>query len=167
MQAIEPTPRLPDHTGFAARPGLRSDPVEDLKPVIEFGFGVFVRHYACRISAAAHINADAGVAGASELGMNRLIASSGHVVLAVRDVFQDGWHLAVFEVVLQPDPGGEFDSVCQGDARVLNDVHTPWVSAVSVGGLVFVAGRECSHGINWLFCTCVLVRRGCCHSARG
>src|SRR5699024_3520990 len=127
-----PTRRSSD-LDLAIAPVLRSDPLQNLQSVIELCRRILIGHDARRVTAAAEIDTDAGIAGTGELGVDRVIATGGHIVLAVGNVLENSGYSLVTEVFRQPDTGGEFDSVAQWDPRVFDDAYRSGVFAIAVG----------------------------------
>src|SRR5699024_8740600 len=117
----------------AIAPVLRSDPLEHLQSVIELCRRILIGHDAGRVTAAAEIDTDAGIAGTGELGVDRVIATGGHVVLAVGNVLENSGNSLVTEIFRQPDTGGEFDSIAQWNPRVFDDANRSRVFAIAVG----------------------------------
>src|SRR5699024_9905996 len=111
LQTVESAPRLADDTDFAVAPVLRRDPLKYLQSVVEFCRRVLIGHDTGRITTAAQIDTDAGVTGAGELGVDRVIATGGHVVLAVGNVLKNSGNSIITEIFGQPDSSREFDPI--------------------------------------------------------
>ena len=108
-------PTAPVHQGCAASQAITSTRVVLLLRQ------VLVVAAALRVAAAAHVDADAGVAVPGEVGVARGVARGRRVVLAVRDVLEDGRHRARLGVLGQPDPRREPHAVAHRDPGVADD----------------------------------------------
>src|SRR5699024_7500780 len=102
LQAVESAPGLADDADLAVAPILRGDPCEHLQSVVELCRRVLVGHDAGRVAAAAQVDTDAGIAGAGELGVDRVVATGGHIVLAVGNVLENSGNSIITEVFGQP-----------------------------------------------------------------
>src|SRR5699024_1613793 len=109
------------------------DPLEYLQAVVELCLRVLVGHDPGRVAAAAKVDSDAGITGPGELRVDRRVTARGHVVLAVGNVFENRGNRLVADILGQPDPGGEFDSVSQGNPSVFDDANRSRGGAVPVG----------------------------------
>ncbi len=73
-----------------------------------------------RFAAAAHIDAQAGIAVTGEIGMGQGVARGGAVAFAIGQIFENRRHRIVFGVGRQPGPRRQAAVVGQGDPQVLD-----------------------------------------------
>lgn len=137
LEPVETAPGLADDRHLTVGPVLLLDPVEDFEGVGELGGVVLVEHDAAGVSAAAAVDAYGRVSGCRELGVERHVAGSGAVVLAVRDVLQNGRYRSLC-VRGQPHPGSEPGAVVEWNPHVALDAY-----GVSCGD---VRGTGGAHG---------------------
>src|SRR5699024_7127871 len=106
---------------------------QHLQSIVELCRRVLVGHDTGRVAAAAQVDTNAGIAGAGKLGVDRVVATSGHIVLAVGNVLENSGNSIITEVFGQSDAGGEFDPIVQWDAGVFDDAHRSGILAVTIG----------------------------------
>ena len=136
-------PTLPLHQGWLAAQAMTSTASS------EFLLGIFVLHQPFGIAIAAHVDADAGIAVAGEIGMGQRIARGRAVALAVGQMLDDGGNLVGVGIVRQPDAGRQRAAVAHLDA--------------DVGIFDELAGkfRDGLHGRTHRFSSCTRVAAAC------
>ena len=120
LEPVEPAPGDADHADGAAAPGLGRDPGDHLEGVVLFLFQILVPHEAVGLAVAAHVDPDAGVAVAGEVGVGQLVTVGRTVALAIGDVLQDAGHRLALGVHRQPDPRRQSAAVRHGNPGVLD-----------------------------------------------
>src|SRR3984885_3791834 len=103
LKSIEPTPGDSHHSNGAIAPRLCRQPSDELHAIVLFLLGVLVEQQARRFTAAANVDADAGVAVTGEIGMSERIAFVSPVALAIREILQDCRNRILFGILRQPD----------------------------------------------------------------
>nr|WP_263433867.1 hypothetical protein [Chromohalobacter salexigens] len=89
LQRIEAAPGNAQHADAAAAPGLLGEPGDRGDDVVLLAGQVFVFQHAVRVTAAAQIDAQRGVAVAGEVGMHALVVGTGGIPLAVGNALDD------------------------------------------------------------------------------
>ena len=103
-------PTLPLHQGCAASQAMTSS-------ASSCSCGrIFVVHQPVGLAVAAHVDADAGIAVAGEIGVGEGVAPGRAVALAVGQVFEDRRHRVALGVLRQPDAGGEAGAVRRAES---------------------------------------------------
>ena len=90
LQAVEAAPGDADHPHLARAEVLRGKPLDDLDAVGLLEGEVLVLQDAVGVARTAQVDPRRNVAVAGEVGVHRLVVHRGVVVLAVRDVLEDG-----------------------------------------------------------------------------
>ncbi len=147
LQAVEAAPGDADHAHGAAAPGLGRDPGDDLQGVVLLLLQILAQQQALAVAAAAHVDADGGIAMAGEIGMGERIALRRAVAPAVGEVFQDRGHRIGLGVHGPPDTRGQLRSVRERDGHIVEHldlackafdgthVHSrisPWLKAAAI-----------------------------------
>ena len=123
LQAVEAAPRDADHADGTRAPGLARDPGDHLQRVVLLLPGVLVEHQPVQLAVAAHVDPQAGVAVAGEVGMGQGIALRGAVPLAIGQILEDRRHRIGLGVLRQPDARREPAAVGKLDEQVLDLAH--------------------------------------------
>ena len=107
LQRVETTPADAHHPDGSAAPRLLGDPSDDGFAIGQFGLRVLVFVETIGITCAAHVDTNAGVAGAGESGVRRLVAGRCPVAAAVRQQLQHRGRRHGRDVGGQPQAGGQ------------------------------------------------------------
>ena len=117
---LKPPQDLPIIPTLPRAPGLGRDPGDHLERVVLLLPQILVEQHPFGFAAAAHVDADRGVAVAGEIGVHRLVARGGAVALAVGDVLQDRRHGIGVRSHRQPVAAGEPGAVGERDPGVVH-----------------------------------------------
>ena len=111
LQAGGPAPRRAHHAHGAVAPGLRRNPLDDLRRVVQLLGPIHVGHQALGVAGAPHVDPHAGVAVTREEGVVALVADAHHVAFPVRDVLEHGRGRLPCRCLRQPQARRKANSV--------------------------------------------------------
>ena len=123
LQRVEATPRVAEHAHVAVTPRLARGPLDGLDAVALFLFQVLIAQDTIGIAAAAHVDANAGVAVAREVRMVDPVAASRDVAFAVGDVLDNCGHGMLLGILGHPHARSHPRAIRQRDPDVLDRPH--------------------------------------------
>ena len=132
LQRGETTPGQTDHADGPVAPALRRDPGNRLHAVVPLLPRVFVLEQPVRVTRAAQVDAQAGVAPLGEVTVHRLVARTAEVATPVRYVLHHRGDLSLLRACGKPYARGQPVPVGHGDPRCLDflDIRRKRVRAV-------------------------------------
>ena len=108
---------------LAGAPGLGRDPWQHLQAIVLLLLQVFVVEQPIGFAGTPHVDPDAGIAVAGEIGMGQVVALRRAVALAIGQVFQDRRHGLLLRIGRQPDARRQAAAVRQRDEQIFDLAH--------------------------------------------
>ena len=99
---------------------LGSDPFQDLQAVVLLLLQIFIVEQPVGFAGAPHVDADAGIAVAGEIGMGQVIALRRAVAFAIGEILQDRRHGIPLRIGRQPDARRQAATVRQRDEQIFD-----------------------------------------------